>query len=202
MTVSTSLGNWSYQTGAADLLQFGTSDSNVVANPISDGNGFYTFDGSNYRHQTVTQWQSFSGQDMHSKASPKIVSSISSLRFEYNASSSSKTVSLGANYMDVKGVSIPGSVTLAPWSSVVLISAGTITQSVATPEVQNDLIEKPSLSIYPNPVRDNFVLQLNNSHMGKMSVQVVNQAGAIVHTYEFNKDQLMDHGQRHHNNFQ
>jgi len=28
--------------------------------------------------------------------------------------------------------------------------------------------------------------------MGKMSVQVVNQAGAIVHTYEFNKDQIVN----------
>ena len=192
MTISTTLGNWSYQTGANDLLQFGTSDSNVVAAPLSDGNAFYTFDGSSYRHQTVSQWQSLSGQDMHSKASPKIVSSIGSLRFEYNASSSSKTVSLGANYIDIKGISIPGSVTIAPWSSVVLISSGSTSQSVATAEAQNDLIEKPALSLYPNPARDNFVLQLNNSHMGKMSVQVVNQTGAIVHTYEFNKDQIVN----------
>jgi hypothetical protein len=34
MTVSTTLGTWSYQTEANDLLQFGTSDSNVVANPL------------------------------------------------------------------------------------------------------------------------------------------------------------------------
>jgi parallel beta-helix repeat protein len=191
MTVSTSIGNWSFQSGAGDVLQFGSSDSNVVAAPLLDGNAFYTFDGSTYRHQTVSQWQSYSGQDMHSKASPKTVSSIGSLRFEYNASSSSKTVSLGANYIDIKGVSLSGSVTIAPWSSVVLISAGSTTQSAATAEV-TDLIEKPSLSIYPNPVRDNFVLQLNNSHMGKMSVQLVNQAGAIVHSYEFNKDQIVN----------
>jgi len=163
----------------------------VVAAPLSDGNAFYTFDGSTYRHQTVAQWQSWTGQDMHSKPSPKAVSSIGSLRFEYNASSSSKTVSLGANYIDIKGVSIPGSVTIAPWSSVVLLSATSTTQSVATAEV-TDLIEKPSLTIYPNPVRDNFVLQLNNSHMGKMNVQLINQAGAIVHSYEFNKDQIVN----------
>ena len=41
-------------------------------------------------------------------------------------------------------------------------------------------------------MRDNFVLQLNNSHMGKMNVQVVNQAGAIVRSYLFNKDQIVN----------
>ncbi len=194
MTASTSIGNWSYQTGSGDLLQFGSSDSNVVATPTSDNNAFYTFDGSNYRHQTVAQWQSFSGQDMHSKPSPKTVASVSSLRFEYNASSSSKTVSLGAGYIDIKGVSYPSSITLAPWSSAVLISASATNLATNTAEVldQNNLLEKPSLTIYPNPVRDNFILQLNNSHMGKMNVQVVNQAGAIVHSYLFNKDQIVN----------
>ena len=57
---------------------------------------------------------------------------------------------------------------------------------------QNNLIEKPSFVIYPNPVRHNFVLQLNNSHTGKMNVQVVNQAGAIVRSYLFNKDQMVN----------
>jgi len=28
--------------------------------------------------------------------------------------------------------------------------------------------------------------------MGKMNVQVVNQAGAIVHSYEFSKDQIVN----------
>jgi parallel beta-helix repeat protein len=195
MTGSTTLGTWSYQTGANDLLQFGTSDSNVVANPINDGNAFYTFDGSNYRHQTVTQWQAFSGQDMHSKASPKTVSSISSLRFEYNATSSDKTVNLGETYIDITGTSFPGSITLAPYTSAILIlaSAGT-TKSIATPEVidENNLIEKPSFTIYPNPVTDNFILQLNNSHMGKMKVEIVDQAGSIIRSYLFNKEQVVN----------
>jgi parallel beta-helix repeat protein len=195
MTGSTSIGNWSYQTGAGDLLQFGTSDSNVVATPTSDNNAFYTFDGTNYRHQTVAQWQSFCGQDMHSKASPKTVSSISSLRFEYNATSSDKTVSLGAAYIDITGTSFPTSITLAPYTSAILILASaSTTQSVATAEAidENNLIEKPAFTIYPNPTRDNFVLQLNNSHMGKMRVEIVNQAGSIIRSYLFNKVQVAD----------
>ena len=195
MTVSTTLGTWSYQTETNDLLQFGTSDSNVVANPLNDVNAFYTFDGTNYRHQTVAQWQTFSGQDMHSRASPKTVSSISSLRFEYNATSSDKTVSLGAAYIDIAGTSFPSSITLAPYTSAVLILASAnTTQSMVTAEVtdESNIIEKPAFTVYPNPVRDNFVLQLNNSQMGKMKVEIVNQGGSIIRSYLFNKDQLVN----------
>jgi hypothetical protein len=158
---------------------------------MNDVNAFFTFDGSTYSHRTVAQWQSFSGMDKNSKASPKTITSLSSLRFEYNATSSSKTISLGQAYIDVKGVSYPSSITLAPYTSAVLIVAsGGTTQAEVLGET--NLIEKPSLVIYPNPVRDNFVLQLNNSHMGKMDVQVVNQAGAIIRSYLFNKDQIVN----------
>jgi hypothetical protein len=190
-TPNNSLGNFVYQTAENDLLQFGSSDSNVVATPMNDVNAFFTFDGSTYSHRTVAQWQSFSGMDKNSKASPKTITSLSSLRFEYNATSSSKTISLGQAYIDVNGVSYPSSITLAPYTSAVLIVAsGGTTQAEVLGET--NLIEKPSLVIYPNPVRDNFVLQLNNSHMGKMNVQVVNQAGAIIRSYLFNKDQIVN----------
>ena len=192
-TPNNSLGNWVYQTAENDLLQFGSSDSNVVATPLSDVNAFYTYDGSTYSHRTVSQWQSYSGMDKNSKASPKTISSLSYLRFEYNATSSSKTINLGQAYIDIKGVSYPSSITLAPYTSAVLISASATNLATNTAEViDQTTLEKPTLTIYPNPVKDNFVLQLNNSHMGKMNVQVVNQAGAIVHSYEFSKDQIVN----------
>jgi hypothetical protein len=45
------------------------------------------------------------------------------LRFEYNATSSSKTIDLGASYTDVTGKNFAGSITLAPYSSALLINA-------------------------------------------------------------------------------
>lgn len=44
-----------------------------------------------------------------------------SVRFEYNASASSKTIQLDAAYVDAKNVSYASSITLAPYSSAVLI---------------------------------------------------------------------------------
>ncbi|MDN3657626.1 right-handed parallel beta-helix repeat-containing protein [Ferruginibacter paludis] len=45
----------------------------------------------------------------------------SQVRFEYNASTSSKTISLGANYIGVDNTAYPGTVTLAPYTSKILI---------------------------------------------------------------------------------
>jgi K+-transporting ATPase c subunit len=50
------------------------------------------------------------------------------IRFEYNATSSSKVVNLGATYMDAKGKNYAGSITLAPYTSAVLLYvSGTVT---------------------------------------------------------------------------
>ena len=44
-----------------------------------------------------------------------------SIRFEYNATELSKTISLSSNYIDVKGNPYSGSVTLQPFSSIILM---------------------------------------------------------------------------------
>jgi len=102
---------------------------------------------------------------------------------------------LGVAYLDAKGISFPTSITLAPYTSSVLITASggtTLAENTAEIVDENNLTEKPAFTIYPNPVRDNFVLQLNNSQTGKMNVQVVNQTGAIIRSYLFNKDQMVN----------
>ncbi len=75
---------------------------------------------------------------------------------------------------------------------MLIAAPGGTTQTVANTEEETNLNEKPSFVIYPNPVRGNFVLQLNNSQTGKMNVQIVNQAGAIIRSYLFNKDQVVN----------
>ena len=46
-----------------------------------------------------------------------------------------------------------------------------------------------SFTLYPNPVKDAFVVQLNNGYTGNMTVQIVDASGATRHFYKFNKDQ-------------
>ena len=109
---------------------FGTADSNYYARPIDDNlttESVVVYTGSN---KTLASWQTFTGQDAHSKKSPKSITDTSDLRFEYNPTSSNKTVSLPYNYIDVKGTAFNGSVTLAPYTSIVLIKNGTSTSSL------------------------------------------------------------------------
>jgi hypothetical protein len=50
------------------------------------------------------------------------------LRFEYNNTKVSKTISLGANYVAVDGTTYPGSITLKPFTSKILVKdGGTVT---------------------------------------------------------------------------
>jgi parallel beta-helix repeat protein len=102
------------------IVGFGTADYNYYAKPI-DGSNEITVDGTQFN---VAGWRIFSGQDANSKESPKSITDLNDLRFEYNATSSSKTISLDANYIDVKNNAYNGSVTLAPYTSVVLIKTG------------------------------------------------------------------------------
>jgi len=103
-----------------------TGNNNYYARPIDDNVTIIAFaDGNGSGYYDLAGWKSFSGQDANSKKSPKAITTVNDLRFEYNETSVSKTISLGANYIDVANVSYPGTITLAPYTSAVLIKNGT-----------------------------------------------------------------------------
>ena len=113
--------------GTGDVTQYGTVDSNYYARPLDDNSMLRLFVPPTTVYYNVSGWHTFSGQDLHSKQSPKTTTNVNDLRFEYNASSTSKTISLDANYLDVKNIAHNGSITLAPYTSAVLIKNGAIT---------------------------------------------------------------------------
>jgi len=110
-----------------DILNFFNSDSNYIMKPISDSLTIFTKspgDGGTFR--SLAGWQTYTGLDIHSHTSPKTISDTNDLRFEYNAASTSKTIRLDANYIDATGQVYNGTITLAPYSSAVLIRNGAI----------------------------------------------------------------------------
>ncbi|OQY93813.1 MAG: hypothetical protein B6D37_10140 [Sphingobacteriales bacterium UTBCD1] len=112
-----------FSTISNDIKSFGVADNNYYARPINEPTSL-NIPGTN---NTLSGWQDFSGQDINSKISPKSISDVNDLRFEFNATSSPKTVNLGATYIDVTGKTYNGSVTLQPYTSVVLIyQSGTV----------------------------------------------------------------------------
>jgi hypothetical protein len=105
------------------IQSFGTAANNYYVKPIDQSTAILI----NHTYYNIANWQSFFSGDGGSYGSPKNISDLNDLRFEYNASSSAKTIQLDANYIDVKNASYNGSVTLAPYTSVVLIRNGSLT---------------------------------------------------------------------------
>ncbi|MDP4149388.1 MAG: T9SS type A sorting domain-containing protein [Bacteroidota bacterium] len=52
-------------------------------------------------------------------------------------------------------------------------------------------LRTPSCTIYPNPVRDHFLIELNNAYTGTVMVTITDQAGATKRNLLVNKDQQM-----------
>ena len=108
----------------ATLPTMGTFDNNYYARPIDDNQTFYLQPNgwSNpLYHYTLTQWQAYSGQDANSHKSPQAITMTDDLQFEYNATTTAKTVTLSRPMIDVKGTKYAISVTLQPFTSVVLM---------------------------------------------------------------------------------
>ena len=115
-----------------DINQFGSADSNYYTRPIDDNNVILTkakSDVSSGIYRSLLGFQIYTGQDVHSKKSPKAISDVNDLRFVYNATKSAVTIILDANYIDVTGKVYNGSITLAPYTSSVLIKNGEISKN-------------------------------------------------------------------------
>jgi len=115
--------NYSILGNPSGFAGWGTINNNYYARPIGPTNSTHTFSNSYSLENDYTpaQWTTASTLDANSKQAPKSITTTNDLRFEYNATTSNKVVNLGAAYIDAAGVSYPGTITLAPYTSAVLI---------------------------------------------------------------------------------
>jgi parallel beta-helix repeat protein len=123
---------WFYRTYIADSpTNMGTSNNNYFARPLDDNKtirvGFLMNSGGDTTDISLAQWQSQYGLDLNSKKSPVTFTANGndSIRFEYNASNGNRSIALDAEYIDVTGAPFTGTLTLAPWTSVVLLKSKT-----------------------------------------------------------------------------
>ena len=115
----------------------------ITVRPIDENKVFCNTNINNaawgYGHYNLAQWQAYTKiYDSHSKKSPKTITNVNDLRIEYNATSVNKTISLDGNYIDVKNVSYNGTITLAPYTSAVLIRNGAATNQSPTANAGSD----------------------------------------------------------------
>ncbi|HEY5371623.1 MAG TPA: T9SS type A sorting domain-containing protein [Hanamia sp.] len=150
---------------------FSTSDSNYFARPIND-NTVITLQANSGTTNTISQWKTFSSQDAHSSGSPKPITSTDSLTFLYNATTSPVTTPLPYKYIDIKGTSYKGSITLQPYTSAVLIQNGSVAGIIAAPFVnagKDQTIQLPLNSINLSGIATDTVGKISTYQWTKIS---------------------------------
>lgn len=114
-----------------DISSYGTMDSNYYVRPIADSLVFNTEPlATTDFYYTLAGWQTLTSYDAHSHKSPKTITTTSDLLFEYNPTQSPLIIFLPYNYIDAKGINYNGEITLAPYTSAVLIKNGAIANNI------------------------------------------------------------------------
>ena len=176
---------FAFSTADNDISQFGSADYNYYARPLDDNQVITTWasgwNGAAVK-RTLADWQSYSGQDKNSKKSPISLTDPYKIRFEYNASTSNKTVSLDGSYIDVKGAKYNGSITLAPYTSAVLMVDPNPSAPPAAPVYVSSAIENTAPSVIEMtynlslanivPAASAFSVQVNSTARSVSSVSV------------------------------
>lgn len=120
-----------FRTPDNDIASFGTFDNNYYCRPVYEAYSISTSSNPAGVNLDLTDWKTLFGKDAASKNFPVAAVSYDALRFEYNATATAKTVSLDGTYTDAFNTAYNGSITLQPFTSVVLVKQ--ITSSAQCP---------------------------------------------------------------------
>lgn len=160
---------------ADDIALFGTADSNYYARPLDDNLTFsVTQPSTGWQQKTLATWQTFIGQDAHSKKSPISVTDVNDIRFEFNATKAVKTIALDAKYIGLDGKIVEGSITLQPYCSVILMKYSTPTAINFLPNAN-----KPIVNVFPNPVTNELMIEIEENN-GKADFEMIDSSGRSV----------------------
>jgi parallel beta-helix repeat protein len=178
-----------------DFKNAGLFDSNFYCRPSNEDKINMTSWFSNKQSSyNLSGWQSAYSKDLHTKKTPVAVSDTSHILFQYNASTSSKTIKLNGTYVSVAGTKYTNSVTLAPYTSIILLkgssnltsstsaSAAAVTNTaVAVPGYVNTEAATLTVKAYPNPSSYYFnVTTQGGSSNEPMTLRVIDMSGRLV----------------------
>ncbi len=111
------------------------------------------------------------------------------VRFYYNSTNKTKTVSLDAYYVDIKNIVYSGNISLAPYTSIILmkksatslVSNSLITTSSATNAIVDNNKVQLKLLAFPNPAPREFNLLIQSSHNEEAEIDVYDMNGRNVY---------------------
>ena len=77
-----------------------------------------------FGYYSLDKWKLLTGKDANSSKTPITFTDTSRIKFEYNPTKLNKSILLNANYIDATGKTYSGTISLAPFTSIVLIKIG------------------------------------------------------------------------------
>ncbi|GEO11249.1 PKD domain-containing protein [Segetibacter aerophilus] len=164
----------------------GLLDSNFYARPIADSATFVVDKdypgGGGAVVMTLAKWKVASFSDVNSHKSPKAITNINELMFEYNATSFSKTVSLDANYIDVSREIYNGNITLPRFTSAVLIRSSQLNVLPIASAGANQTIILPAnnVSLFGSATNDGTITSYTWRKIGGPSNGIIANPNAVA----------------------
>ena len=126
----------------------GTFNSNIYAKPIINSSAVRTNTlGAAWSTRTLSEWQTFSGQDANSTGPPVSISSDNDIFFDYNATATARPATLPYPCVDLTGTKKTGWVTVPAYSSVLLLKD----PNPATPPPTGSKYQKSGSKFIINP---------------------------------------------------
>jgi hypothetical protein len=111
------------------------------------------------------------------------------VRFYYNPTNKNKTVTLDANYLDVKDLVYSGTISLAPYTSIILmkksatslVSNSLVTTSSTTNAIVDNNKVQLKLLAFPNPSPGEFNLLIQSRNNEEAEIDVFDMNGRNVY---------------------
>jgi len=186
----------------ANVANVGTFDSNYYCRPLFEPNGINTTSSSSggiskvstpsSTYYSLDAWRTAYGKDANSKKTFTTTNDVNKIRFEYNATNSAANVNLSPySYIGVDGSSYSGTITLQPYTSLILINTGTAQlQSLTATEVASNISaetkksekEKLTVKAQPNPSAYYFNLLTQSNSNQPLIVRLIDLTGRILET--------------------
>ena len=174
------------QSTTNDFAQLGAFDNNYYARPLDNAKPIWPVINWSGTPKTLTEWQTLYGKDANSHISPIALKDTANIDFYYNSTNADKVITLDLPMIDVKGAKYVNSITLMPFTSVVLMVDPTPDQLVI-PVYTSSVVENSTPLIIGMtyhvslanivPANTAFTVQVNGINSSVTSVAI---SGKIV----------------------
>ena len=197
-----------YRSPLYDVPQFGSFDNNFYAKTSETDNVINTVMNGEFKFYSLSTWKAtYSHYEQNST-----FARVSKVRFEYNASQSTKTIPLDGVYVDPKNNTYVNVVNLAPYTSVILIKSADINAAIPNSENASESaptadtvaltgtsslapIGRPAASptstfnmfVYPNPATDFITVTNTGLQDGNIRLSIYDAGGRRVQTKDLVK---------------